>query len=105
MVQLAKRENRKVNPSKYKEYNLRYSFGITLVEYDKMLNAQNGVCLICKNVELSKHQNGKIRDLAVDHDHKTNKIRGLLCSMCNMGLGKFRENLEYLKNAIDYLQK
>jgi hypothetical protein len=99
-----RREDRKANPSKYKEQNLRYFYGITISDYNKMLDEQKGVCRICKNPELSKHKNGKIRDLAVDHDHKTKKIRGLLCSMCNMGLGKFRENTEYLKGAIEYIK-
>lgn len=52
-------------------------------------------CQICYN-ELQ---------LAVDHCHESGKVRGLLCSNCNNGLGRFKDNLEYLKNAIKYLKE
>lgn len=98
-----KKQDRKTNKSKYKEHNLMYFFGMTLAEYDMLFEQQNGICAICKNPETSCHQSGKIKDLAVDHDHKSGKIRGLLCSSCNMGLGKFKENAEYLRGAIAYI--
>ena len=65
-----------------KEWNLRKNYGIGLSEYQKMLASQNGVCAVCKKVP------GK-RNLAVDHDHSTGKIRKLLCSSCNGKLGWF----------------
>lgn len=48
---------------------------------------------------------GKTARMAIDHDHDTGKVRGLLCSNCNTGLGLFEDNIEQLKTAIDYLLK
>ena len=85
--------------------NLLNSFGINSVDYGIMLKKQNGVCAICNKPEQAKHQNGKIRQLAVDQCHKTNRIRGLLCTNCNNGLGQFQDNVFLLQNAISYLEK
>ncbi|MBE3042995.1 endonuclease VII domain-containing protein [Candidatus Bathyarchaeota archaeon] len=63
-----------------------------------MSDAQNHVCVICGGT------NGKKR-LAVDHDHRTGVIRGLLCNRCNQALGLMRDSYELLTNAIKYLQK
>ena len=72
-------------------------FGITLEHFNLMLKNQNNKCAICKKEEC--------RNLAVDHDHKTGKIRGLLCLNCNTGLGSFKDNLDLLLKAINYLKK
>jgi len=72
-------------------------YGITIEEYDVMLKRQNYVCAICQN----KCSTGK--RLAVDHDHDTKKVRGLLCRKCNRGLGHFR-SVEDLRKAILYLE-
>ncbi len=69
-----------------------------------MHDAQNGLCAICNQPETAFMKN-KIMYLAVDHDHKTGKIRGLLCSNCNNGLGRFYDNVELLQNAIGYIEK
>jgi hypothetical protein len=74
-------------------------FGITLEEYQTLVARQGGVCAICK--EACK----QYARLSVDHDHKTNIVRGLLCNSCNVGLGKFCDNVEKLKSAIAYLEK
>jgi len=78
--------------------NLIKKFGITLDEYNRMLTSQGGVCKICGKVEKTN------KDLAVDHCHNTNKIRGLLCSSCNIGIGCFKESINTLKIAIKYLE-
>ena len=94
------------NNSKYfKINNLKLKFGLTLNDYELMLKSQNGVCKICRRPEISKHHNGNIKQLSVDHDHKTNKVRGLLCANCNHMLGNARDNPETLKQAIKYLEK
>ncbi len=83
---------------------LKKIFGISLVEYNDMLKKQNNVCGICKNPEKTqKRKNGSFRNMSVDHDHVTGKIRGLLCHYCNVGIGNFRENQESLAAAIEYL--
>lgn len=76
---------------------LKYNYGLSLEEVQNQLKHQNNRCAIC-NKEITmetKH---------VDHCHTTDKIRGLLCSKCNKGLGLFYDNVESLKNAIKYLK-
>jgi hypothetical protein len=69
-----------------------------------MLADQGNVCAICKKPESSvDHRTKKIRYLAVDHDHGTMQIRGLLCSRCNTAVGLFNEDIEVMKNAIKYV--
>lgn len=75
-------------------------FGITPAIYSDMLKAQNNVCAICGQLETAV---GYER-LAVDHCHTTNKVRGLLCSSCNMALGKFKDNVNNLRAAAAYLE-
>ena len=84
--------------------NLRTNYGITIDDYDILLKKQKYVCGICKKKELVKDQNGKVKSLCVDHDHKTNKIRGLLCSRCNRGLGLLRDSVKILNSALKYLK-
>lgn len=73
--------------------------------YDQLLKKQNNVCDICKMPNLTK-RNGKIKRLAIDHAHdKYGKVRGLLCQFCNHGLGVFRDSIEILESAIEYLKK
>lgn len=71
-------------------------YGITRAEFDFMLKEQGGHCAICPRT------NGR-RALAVDHDHATGKVRGLLCDNCNHTLGKMRDDPELLRRAADYL--
>lgn len=72
---------------------LKRTYGITPEEYDDMNKSQNGGCAICSSVQR----------LAIDHDHATGNIRGLLCHNCNRGLGMFYDNKESLLNAMNYL--
>jgi hypothetical protein len=97
------RAARKKYPERFKGYDLKKTFGITTAQYKGMLKAQKGVCAICGNPEEAKrHKNQR---LAVDHCHTTGKIRGLLCSQCNHGLGSFRDNPDFLAKAISYVMK
>ena len=73
-------------------YLLRHNWNMTIDDYMRMFDAQNGVCAICGQPELTKHNNGQVRRLAVDHDHTTGAIRGLLCNNCNNMLGRCRRN-------------
>ncbi len=84
-----------------RKQRLKQKFGIDEKQYDSMLQEQGGVCAICGTAEY----NSKNHRLAVDHDHATGAIRGLLCSMCNTSLGGFRDSPELLKRAADYLNK
>ena len=73
-------------------------YGITVEQYQDILQKQDGICAICKN---PPNKNA----LAVDHCHITGKIRGLLCPSCNSGIGKLRDSPEMLRKAIEYLEK
>ena len=79
-------------------------FGITRHEYAEMFHFQNGGCAICSKPETAT-RNGKIKALAVDHDHQTGKVRGLLCADCNQGIGKLKEDRSIFISAIQYLDK
>ena len=96
--------------SKYKSWNwtgldrwdaiIRRTYGITLEEYDAKLEEQGGVCEIC-----GKPDEVEGRRMAIDHDHDTGAVRGLLCGTCNRGLGSFMDDIETLKKATAYLIK
>lgn len=86
---------------KYRAIHLLSNFGITPDEYNAMYQAQDGVCAICQQPETTA---GKTF-LAVDHDHKTGVIRGLLCGNCNKGLGYLRDDSALLARAINYLDR
>lgn len=81
-----------------KDRKLKRTYGISFAEYEKMLNAQNGKCAICGTTST-----GSRKAFHVDHDHKTGKIRGLLCSQCNTGIGNLRDDIGLLERAIEYL--
>lgn len=83
---------------------LKRKYGITYNDYIEMLEQQSGVCAICGEPETAKKKksNGP-RLLAVDHDHETGKVRGLLCTGCNQGLGNFEDSVYKLHQAAKYL--
>lgn len=94
----------KENTEKCKKSNLKRKYGITPEDKEKMLENQGYKCAICGE-ELFLFGSSKKLTAHVDHDHKTGKVRGLLCKECNTGLGKFRDNTDYLLSAISYLKK
>jgi hypothetical protein len=73
---------------------------ISTYEYAKLLIEQNNSCAIC-GVSATELK----RELSVDHNHETNKIRGLLCHHCNIGLGNFKDSTTLLSVAIEYLER
>jgi hypothetical protein len=74
--------------------------------YNDLLKNQNNVCALCKRAERRNHSiTGTIWDLAVDHCHETNKVRGLLCNACNRGLGLLGDKVDTLENVLLYLKK
>lgn len=80
---------------KESKYRLRY--GITLQEKEKMLEEQDGKCAICERIILGRS--------CVDHDHKTGKIRKILCDSCNTGIGFFGDSSSLLLKAASYLME
>lgn len=82
-----------------RRYNLEKNYGLTVLEVERMLAAQGGRCAICGTTDWR----GRNRNPMVDHDHTTGAVRGLLCHMCNFGLGSFRDSSELLEAAAAYL--
>lgn len=82
------------HPERKQEARLKTLYGITKLEYDEMLTAQENCCVIC----------GSDERLCVDHDHKTGKVRGILCVNCNSGLGSFFDSIDLMERAIHYLR-
>lgn len=80
-----------------RDSKLKTKFGINLPTYQKILEEQNGVCYICEQEDTTA--------LAVDHNHKTKQVRGLLCRNCNRGLGLLQDNPKFLKKALQYLTR
>lgn len=80
-----------LNKNKIRNYGLVKNYGITIEEYDAMNLKQKGVCAICKQPETKLNKNGTVHKLAVDHCHKTGKVRGLLCFKCNAAIGFFEK--------------
>jgi len=97
------RDKNLANPYKRRESRIKAKFDISLEEYNALLEKQHGVCAICGLGESSRDRKGKVRPLMVDHDHKTGKVRGLLCSKCNIGLGQFKDNPTVIKIALEYI--
>jgi hypothetical protein len=83
---------------------LRLKYNLSVEEYNRMLEAQNGVCAICGKNETRICKGSKC-NLSVDHNHETGKIRALLCSNCNVMLAKCEENLEWLDKIKNYIIK
>jgi len=86
-------------------YTILHRFKMTANEYYELLEKQNYVCKICKKPETQiKKKVNKVKMLSVDHCHVTGKIRGLLCHQCNVGLGAFKDSIENLECASEYLK-
>lgn len=89
----------KDNKCRARGYQLKAKYGITLEDYERMLESQNGVCAICRTLGSQPRR----QFLCVDHCHETKKVRGLLCSDCNSMLGYARDQVIILEAAIAYL--
>lgn len=94
------------NPTKRIDANLKAKYGLSIEDYTSMLAEQDGTCAICRQPESSaaRKDTGQVRRLAVDHDHETGAVRGLLCSSCNSTLGNAKENPKRLRGCADYLE-
>lgn len=84
----------------YKWRNIKNTYGLSKEDFFDILEEQNNKCKLCKNSFVSLGKN----DLHIDHCHETNKIRGLLCMKCNVGLGMLGDNEEGLSKALAYVK-
>jgi hypothetical protein len=105
-----RRNKKKENPFlwNFKRFkaSIKTKFNLSVVDFVNFVKLQKGKCAICgkffyeRNKAMERYNKPNI-----DHCHKTNKVRGLLCHHCNTGLGQFKDNTIFLKSAINYLEK
>jgi hypothetical protein len=79
-------------------YRLRTLYGISQEQYDEMVARQHGLCALCGHAPTKNA-------LAVDHDHDTGAVRGLLCLQCNTALGKLGDNADAIRRVLDYMER
>jgi Autographiviridae endonuclease VII len=101
----SKRKKYKLDPQKSRQLSIKKNYGMTSEEYQSMLDRQNGLCASCNNPETAKGNTGKLKPLAVDHDHVTGKVRSLLCSNCNQALGCLKEDPERVNALLRYIKQ
>lgn len=90
------------NPEKCRLMRIKAMYRIEPSEYMAMVKAQGGLCAVCRHRKL---EGWGRRELCLDHDHKTGKVRGLLCNPCNVALGHLRDDLEIARALVAYLEK
>lgn len=122
-----RRQHRKENPEKYKEDDKNRTIRrralmtpesslkqtlrkrkLTIEKYAALIQEQNNKCAICNMPETKRSTRGdrtNISPLAIDHCHTIDKVRGLLCRTCNLGIGGLKDSIELLQSAITYLKK
>lgn len=96
------RKNRPRYAAQHRNHDLLVKYGITSSDYDALRAKQNGVCAICDRPATGKRHCSKLH---VDHDHKSGKVRGLLCAGCNRMIGRVKDNPDVLRRAASYLEQ
>lgn len=91
----------KNNRKRARLYEAQRDYGITKEQYEALYNEQEGCCAICSK----EFEEVKYKVPSIDHNHSTGRVRGMLCGNCNRGLGSFKDSLEYLANAMAYLNE
>lgn len=87
-----------------RESYLQATYAITAEDFEAMLEVQGGVCAICGEEDARKREDGTSYPLSVDHDHRSGRVRMLLCGPCNSGLGLFKDDPVLLIKAAEYLR-
>lgn len=88
------RRNQNSKDNRYSRAHSLKQYGLTLDEWDRMVEAVDGKCEICGHADEA---------LCVDHDHETGRIRGVLCRSCNRAIGQLGDSAEHLRRALEYL--
>lgn len=86
------------------KHHYKKSYGMSFEDREEMYNKQNGRCLICLS-DIYLVSKDKKKRAVIDHCHFTQKVRGMLCQLCNTGLGSFEDNPEMLRRAALYLEE
>jgi nitrate/TMAO reductase-like tetraheme cytochrome c subunit len=89
------------NQERQRKYTVKKLYGISQEEIDQLMKNQDSLCAICEKLIAF---DGKNTGANVDHCHTTNKVRGILCSSCNLGIGRFNDDITMLFKAINYLR-
>ena len=103
-IAIVKKKYYREHVKEVRERRIQQDYGMSLIEYEKLFTEQDGVCAICSEKETAR-QGGKLKELSIDHNHKTGKNRGLLCGRCNAAIGFLKESKELLEKAKIYLLK
>jgi 5-methylcytosine-specific restriction endonuclease McrA len=90
-----------LHPDFNRQIDLRRKYGLSLEDFNAMLAAQGGVCAVCGTDD----PKGRHDTFAVDHDHETDEVRGLLCNPCNLALGIAEDDPQRLRAMADYLER
>jgi len=93
------------HPEDRRRQHLHYEYGMTPEQYGAMFEACGGLCAICGKPETRTGRTGSILALAVDHDHDTGAVRGLLCATCNTAVGLLNDDPQLLAAATAYLMR
>ena len=97
-------KNKDVKTASALKWHYKDKYGITIEQRQELFDKQNGKCAICSCVvHLDGIKNGT--QAVIDHCHDSGKIRGMLCNLCNQGLGLFKDNIEAIERAIKYLKE
>jgi hypothetical protein len=101
---ISRKKNFAKDPARFRSLQMKSArknkYGITGAEHEAMLDRQGGVCATC-----GSPPRAPFVSLSVDHDHNTNRVRGLLCNLCNNALGAARDQPEVLRALANYLEK
>ena len=105
-----KKQQENYDPLKQRDENLKQRYGknFVLMEYNSLLEAQGHKCAICGTTDSKGRKSGRggsIDVFFVDHNHKTGEVRGLLCNVCNRTIGYVNEDINLIKNMIEYVKK
>ncbi len=94
--------NPDINRNSQLKHHFKKNYGLPLETWNELRDLHNNLCAICRR---SAAQSSKVEArLHIDHDHKTNTIRGLLCGRCNRAIGHFQEDTNLMRLAISYLE-
>ncbi len=91
------RKNKDQQIKKRMEKRIMEKYNLTIDQYNILYDSQNGKCAICEKADN--------KNLSVDHNHQTGKVRSLLCARCNLALGNIREDLEVAKSLVKYIER
>lgn len=103
---IIRRNNPNIDAKEYRRnWHLKKKYAMEPMDFEVYWQACMGKCFICKiDMRMPTHTRGQKLDVVVvDHDHRTMKVRGLLCYSCNKGLGYFKDDPEIIKKALNYL--